>query len=270
VFALNVTPGWFETMGLRVSAGRAYSWSDTDADGVIVVNQSLGRQFFGSESPIGLTLRTARRQYAVIGVVDDVVYQSAREGAPPTVYFLSSFGYGNLSVRATSGDPARLRDAVIETVTRTDPHVRVAAVPLSAYARATVAAERLTAALAGFFGVLALGLSAIGIYGVMTYSVSRRQVELAIRRALGATSADLWSRVIGRSLRILAGGVVLGTAASYWVTGFFAPLLYGVGPRDITTFLGAVAVLSAVAVTATWLPARRAARLDPAILLRDA
>ena len=114
-----------------------------------------------------------------------------------------------------------------------------------------------------------VGLSAIGIYGVMTYAVGRRTVELAIRRVLGATGADLTARVFRRSLAILAAGLAIGSLASLWLTPLLAPLLYGVGPRDVTTFLSAATVLSVVALAATWLPARRAARLNPALLLRD-
>ena len=268
VLALNVTPRWFATMGIGIRAGRDYTWQDENAD-VIVINQSLSRQFFGDENPVGQRLRAGRRTQTVIGVVDDAVYRSGREGAVPTAYLLSTLGYGILSIRPANGDRGGLRDAVIEAITGVDPQVRVRATPLADFARATVATERLTAALAGFFGALALGLSAIGIYGVMTYAVSRRTVELAIRRALGATSADLTSRVLGRSFAIVAAGVMTGTIASVWLTPVLAPLLYGVEPRDVTTFLAAAAVLSLVALAASWLPARRAARLSPALLLRD-
>jgi hypothetical protein len=268
VFAVNVTPRWFQTMGIGIWAGRDYTWQDENSD-VVVINTSLSRQLFGDDVPIGQPVRVGRRAHTVIGVADDAVYRSAREGAPPTAYLLSTLGYGILSVRPANGDPALVRDAVMATITRIDPQVRIRSTPLGDFARATVATERLTATLAGFFGALALGLSAIGIYGVMTYAVGRRMVELAIRRALGATGADLTGRVFGRSLAILAAGLALGTVASLWLTPLLAPLLYGAGPRDVPTFVSAAAVLTLVALAATWLPARRAAGLNPAMLLRD-
>jgi ABC-type antimicrobial peptide transport system permease subunit len=117
--------------------------------------------------------------------------------------------------------------------------------------------------------VLALVLAAVGTYGVMAYSVGRRRAELAVRHALGATAIDITRRVLGRSLELAVAGVVLGMAISIWVSGLLAPLLYGVEPRDPATFAGAAGSLLTVAAAATWLPARRAARINPAILLRE-
>jgi ABC-type antimicrobial peptide transport system permease subunit len=205
----------------------------------------------------------------VIGVVEDAVYRSAREGAPPTAYFPSAPRFGNLSIRSAIGEPDRLTSRVIDTITREDPDVQISASPMSDYARATVAAERVTAMLAGFFGVLALVLAAVGTYGVMAYSVSRRRTELAIRRALGATGVEITRLVVGRSVRIAAAGIGLGTIISLQMSGLVAPLLYGATATDPVTFAGAAVVLLSVALAAAWLPARRAARVNPASLLRE-
>lgn len=269
VFALDVTPGWFATMGITLRTGRDFSWNDESRRDV-VVNRALARLLFDEEHPIGSTLRSPRSLHVVIGVVDDAVYRSAREGAPPTAYFLSTTaGYGGLHIRSATGDPVGLRAAAIDIIIRTDPDVLISAVPLSDVARATLAAERVTAILAGFFGVLALTLAAVGTWGVMAYGLSRRRTELAVRRALGATSANLTRHVVRRNLTIVAGGVAIGAATGVGLSGFLAPLLYGVGPRDVTTFIAAAAVLFCVAFLATWIPARRAARHDPASLLRE-
>ncbi len=271
VFAFSVSPGWLRTMGIRLREGRDYSWEDERAGNAIIVNEALARTFFGSRDPVGLTLsaRYDKTTYTVIGVAGDAVYRSAREGAPPTVYVLSAAGYGALFVRSATGQPNVLTRRVVETIVRTDPDVLVSPTPLSDNARVTVAGERVTAILAGFFGALALLLSAVGICGVMAYSVNCRRTEIAVRRALGATTADITGQVVGRGLRAVLIGVVAGTVCSLWASALIAPLLYGVGSRDVRTFAGAAIVLGIVSVAAAWIPAHRAANLDPAVVLRE-
>jgi hypothetical protein len=264
VFSIDVTPGWFETMALPFHLGRAYAWSDESRQ-VLVVNQAAARLFFGDRNPIGS--RLSGRE--IIGVVGDAVYLSAREGAPPTAYFLSKAGYGTLIVRSALGGPERLTGRIIDAIVRADPDVLVHATPLAAFARVTVAAERATAMLAAFFGVVALVLAAVGTYGVMAYAVSRRRTEFAVRRALGATGADVTLLMFGRSVRTAAFGVLLGATVSIWVNRLLEPLLFGVEPGDLTIFAGTSVLLVSVAIAATLWPARRAARLNPAILLRD-
>jgi predicted permease len=270
VFAASVTPGWLRTIGIRLVKGRDYSWDDERAGKAIIVNEALARAFFGTRDPIGLTLR-ARYEgtYTVIGVAGDAVYRSAREGAPPTAYLLSAAGYGTLFVRSATGQLNVLTRRVLETIARTDPDVVVGPTPLSDNARATIARERVTAILAGFFGALAFLLSAVGVCGVMAYSVNCRRTEIAVRRALGATTADITGQVVGRGFRAVVIGVAAGTVASLWASALIAPLLYGVGSHDVRTFAGAAAALGIVSVAAAWIPARRAANLDPAIVLRE-
>lgn len=227
-------------------------------------NETLARMLFPGRSPIGARLHGSE----VVGVVADAVYRSAREGAPPTVYSIGRMTVGTLSVRPVPGAPAT-PSRIVEAILQIDPDVVVRTTPLSAHARMTLATERVTAMLAGFFGLLALVLAAVGTYGVMAYTVSRRRTELAIRKALGATASMLMTHVVGRGLKLVVGGVVLGATVSFWVGTLLSPMLYGVGPSDLPTLAGATMVLMAVALVAIWLPSRRAAHLNPAILLRQ-
>jgi ABC-type antimicrobial peptide transport system permease subunit len=141
--------------------------------------------------------------------------------------------------------------------------------PLTEQIDGSITQERLTAFLAGSFGALALLLAAIGLYGVTAYSVVRRRTELGIRMALGAMPASVVRLVLSRVARLVALGVIVGTAGSLWLSRFVAALLYGVEPRDPVTLVGAIVVLATVASLAGWIPAWRASRIDPAAVLRD-
>jgi ABC-type antimicrobial peptide transport system permease subunit len=132
-----------------------------------------------------------------------------------------------------------------------------------------VVRERIIAILSGFFGALALLLAGIGLYGVMSYGVSRRRMEIGIRMALGADAATVLRLVLGRVAVLVALGVAIGAALSYWVSRFVGSLVFGLEPRDPVTFIGAIVVLAAVGALAAWLPARRASRIDPIDVLRE-
>jgi ABC-type antimicrobial peptide transport system permease subunit len=134
---------------------------------------------------------------------------------------------------------------------------------------ASIAQERLVAALSGFFGGLALLLAALGLYGITAYAVTRRHVELGIRMALGTSPAGIVRLVLSRVTLLVGGGILIGVVASFWAAAFIGPLLFGVAPRDPATMAIAIGVLATVGVLAGWLPARRAARIDPAQVLRE-
>jgi ABC-type antimicrobial peptide transport system permease subunit len=209
-----------------------------------------------------------------VGVVGDAVYRSPREEIPPTVYWPLAQqprppAEVTLVVPARAGAPATLARAVSAAVTGVRPDVQLAARPLAEQVDATLTQERLLATLSGFFGALALLLAALGLYGLASYAVARRRVELGIRMALGTTPGGVVRLVLGRVGRLVAGGVVIGAAVGWWASALVGALLYGLAPRDPATLLGAVAVLAAVGLAAGWLPAVRAARIDPARVLRD-
>jgi putative ABC transport system permease protein len=200
-----------------------------------------------------------------------------RDGAPPTIYMplAQSAGLGPLgntsveiSVRA-AGEPMRLRQTIATRLRDIEPALTFTFRPLGADVRASFAQERLVATLAGFFGLIALILSALGVYGIVAYAVSRRRAEIGIRLALGAQPAAVTQLMMRRVLILASAGMTLGLAASLWLSRFVTPLVYGLESWDPITLVSAVVLVALVGTIAAWVPAARAARLDPARVLRE-
>ena len=276
-----ISPGWLRTYGTRLVAGRDL----TDADRlstppVVLVNETFARTFFPGRSPLGERVREVgdptRRppEREIVGVVGDAVYSSLRAAVPPTMYqaLAQSESVGSsmsLHVRAAAGSPALLARSVGEAIAAVDKDIALTFRPLSSTVAASTNQERVVAMLSGFFGLLALLLAAVGLYGVMSYSVSRRRSEIGIRMALGAAPAGVAALVLRRAAMLVGIGVLAGAAVSLWASQFVSTLLFGLPPRDPITLTGASLVLSIIGALACWLPARRAARIDPASVLRE-
>ena len=173
-----------------------------------------------------------------------------------------------MSAAPASGAPRQLTRSIAAALTAVDPAVSFAFRPLSEQVDAAIARERLLAALSGFFGLLALVLAAIGLYGVTSISVGRRVSEIGIRMALGARRSDVIALVIRRSLGLTTVGLMVGLFGAAAVTRYLAGMLYGLTPLDPATFAGVSVLFAAVATLAAWLPARRASRIDPLAALR--
>jgi putative ABC transport system permease protein len=278
-----ISPRWFSTFGTRLVAGRDFS--DTDRAGaprVAIVNETFARRFFGSSSPLGRTITPFAglpfaRRMTVVGVSADAVYAWPHEPVPPTWYMplqqldLPEFPLSvvRLSVRAHNGPPLLLRKSLEQAITTVDPHIVLTFRSLSDQWHASLTRERVMAQLAGFFGAIALLLAALGMYGVTAYAVSRRRGELGIRLALGAAPRQVIRLVLARTSSLVAAGILAGMAVSVWGSTFVTGLIYGVPAADPLTLAGAALVLVAMGVAASWAPARRAARIDPGILLRE-
>jgi putative ABC transport system permease protein len=277
-----VSRDWFATHQVPFVAGRDFT--DQDKKGapvVIVVNETLVKKYFGGGSALGRSLREIVRpgeaapDLRIVGVVRDAVYLSLKEPIPPTMYrYLPQTqtppGPGmDLAVRSAGAAPALLTRSVADALGRIDRDITLTFRPYRRALRANTVQERLIAMLSGFFGGLALLLAALGLYGVMTYSVSRRRTEIGIRMALGAAPSAAVRLVLQRAAVLVAIGIVLGGAMSIWTARFATPLVFGVQPRDPATLAAAAAVLGVIAALAGWLPARRASRIDPARVLRD-
>jgi putative ABC transport system permease protein len=280
-----VTPGWFAAYGTPILRGRDVDKSDTaTAPPVVIVNDAFARKLFPGVDPIGRTIvirpervGNAQVQRTIVGVVGNAIYQSVREdfASRPILYLPlpqvhESFPIATIqiSVRAAAGSPVALSRSVTSALAAINPDLTFRFRPLTEQVNASLIQERLVAMLAGFFGALALLLAALGLYGVTAYAVSRRQVEMGIRLALGAAPAGVLGLVMSRVLTLVAVGVVAGAALSAWASRLVASLLYDVEPRDLRTLAGASLVLVVVATLAAWFPARRASRIDPAITLR--
>jgi hypothetical protein len=253
---------------------------------VAIVNQAFVRKFLGGTDPIGNVVRQVLRspvrpgEWTVVGVTADAVYDSMRAAAPPTMYIV--FGQiddemlaagaapasASLSIRVAGGDPRTLSRSIAAAIANVNPALDLTFRPLPAIVNGSLAIERSMALLSGLFSGLSLLLAAVGLYGVTSYEMTRRRMDIGIRMALGSTRGRVVREALARVLVLVGIGVIIGTAASVWASQFIAALLYGLESRDPLTLIGAVIVLIAVGGLAGWLPARRAARLDPMIALR--
>jgi len=277
----SVTPGWFATYETPIVAGRDFGSGDRDgAPAVAIVNQAFANRFLGGANPIGRTIQQEGRPdrpeppLEIVGVVGDAVYASVREPAGPIVYRplaqVEDFPpFASISLRAAAGSPALLTRSVAAAIGTVNRDLSLTFQPLAAQIDGALAQERVVAMLSGFFGVLALLLAAIGLYGVTSYAVSRRRTEIGIRMALGADSGGVVRLVLRRLLLLVGAGVLVGAAISVWASRFVGTLLYGLEPRDPPTFIGCAVVLMLIGALAGWLPARRAALIDPAQVLRE-
>jgi len=277
-----VSRDWFSTHEISFIAGREFT--DEDRKGapvVIVVNETLVKKYFGGGNALGRSLREITRpgepapDLHIVGIVRDAVYLSLKEPVPPTMYrYLPQTetppGPGmDLAVRSAGVSPALLTRSVADALQRVDRDVTFTFRPYKHALRANTVQERMLAMLSGFFGALALFLAALGLYGVMTYAVSRRRTEIGIRMALGAAPSAAVRLVLQRAAVLVAIGVAAGAAMALWAVRFATPLLFGLRPRDPATLVGSAVVLASIAGLASWIPAARASRIDPARVLRE-
>jgi putative ABC transport system permease protein len=285
VWSNLISPGWFETFGTPIVAGRDLTDRDrAGAPRVTVVNEAFARKFFAGTSPLGRTLtlyphtRMAIGPIEIVGVAGDAIYSSLRAAAPPTFYIplaqfdhLTAMGIRsiNLSIRSKAAAPSVLATVVATTMSDVNPHFALTLRPLTDQINGSLVQERLLALLSGCFGVLALLLAALGLYGVMADAVASRRTEIGIRMALGAPAARVVRLVVGRLSFTVVCGVVVGLGASIWASRFVGALVYGLEPADPATLAGSIVLLISVASLAAWLPTRRAVHIDPASVLRE-
>jgi putative ABC transport system permease protein len=275
-----VSPDWFRTYGIRLSAGRDFDRRDrAGTPRTAVVNQAFARRFLPGGSPIGRHVSEQGPSgqgdtYEVVGVVEDAVYRSLRAAMEPTLYQPiaqwdrpgSSIQIG---IRSAGAPPLALARSVAVALGHVEPEAALTFFALSDQVKASLTQDRILAALSSFFGGLALLLASLGLYGVTSYSVSRRRTEIGIRMALGADAGAVVRMVMMRVGWLVVIGIALGTAASVWASRFVATLLYGFKPWDPVPFAAAALVLTVVTIAAGWLPARRASRINPTSLLRE-
>jgi putative ABC transport system permease protein len=277
---LNATsPGWFETMGIPMRGGRDFNAGDRVGNRpVAIVNEAFVRQYLPGQQPIGQHVRLGREatRYEIVGVVGDAVYTTPRQGMVTTMYLPVAQRAPEtfwptvlLTINAAPGRRAAVERDVAAALTQVDPTAVFTFGTFDQLVEATVTQERLVAMLSAFFGGLALLLAAVGLYGVVAHAVRARQTEIGLRMALGAAPLSIVRLVFQHVGLLIAAGLALGLAGSLWTVHFVEALLFQVEARDPVTFAGSAAVLVAVGLLAAWLPAHRAARLDPATVLRD-
>jgi len=271
-----VTPDYFNTVGMTIVQGRGFTRADKDgAPKVAVISESMARHFFGTERVVGSRFGyETPPDLEVVGVVKDARVNALREAAPRLVFRPLAQGpreyMTSLEVRV-AGPREPVTAALRNAIRQVDPMLPLRDItPLSDLLERGLTSERLVARLAGSFGVLALLLAAIGLYGVMGYSVSRRTNEMGVRLALGASPGGVRLLVLRESLITSAAGVVLGLALLLPVQGVTGRLVYGVSPRDPATVVLGTALLLAVTAVAAFVPAWRASRIDPVDAIRSA
>lgn len=276
-----VTLDYFQTQGIPVLMGRDFAPHDlpttqnvepSQSSRPVIIDRTSARTLFGNENPVGKLLRSdGGPVLEVIGVVGDVIHKGLRGGTRVSIYGLETcrtWALNFFHVR-TSGNPLAAADSIRQVVRQLDPRVEVNGLrTMDDMVNNQLRRERMLSQLASFFSLSALALACLGLYGILSYAVARRTREIGVRMALGARKHNVLSEVIGQGMRLTLLGCLLGVILAVALTRVVSSLLYGVTPTDPLTFLVTVLLLGAVALLSCWLPARRAARIDPMEALR--
>jgi putative ABC transport system permease protein len=273
-----VTPEYFSALGIPVLRGRAFTDADREgAPRVCLINQTLAREFFPGEDPLGRRLKQGPDRpdnpfMEIVGVVGDVRYEGLDAKVQPAYYLpFAQNGWGDMSllVRSSATDPAALVPAVRGELRALDPELPLAGVrTMDELLTRSVAEPRFRTLLLAVFACAALLLAAVGIYGVMSYTVAQRTHEIGIRMALGAQGRDVLRLVVGQGVRLTLVGVLLGLAGALLLTRVLTGLLFGVSATDPLTLVCVPLLLSLAALLACYVPARRASKIDPLVALR--
>jgi predicted permease len=272
---LVVLPNFFEIMEIPFLAGRGFTERDDDkAPKVVILNSAAVRKYFPDENPIGRRMGGSPEENAtmeIVGIVRDVKYNSVRDEVPPTMYvpYRQASGGVMLEVR-TAGDPVSAMGGIREAVRRIDSNLPIMdmSTQMEQIERRFLQ-EKLFAQANAFFGGLAVLLAAVGLFGLMSYSVARRTNEIGIRMALGARSQDVLRLVMRESMTLVVVGIVIGLAVALGASRLVKTLLFGLAPTDVFSLMGAMLVMIAVSAFAGYLPARRASRVDPMVALHQ-
>jgi len=271
-----VSPDYFRVLGIPLRSGRAFTGADVaDSQRVVLINETLQRDFLSGQDPIGRRINIGSKQEpqwnTIVGVVGDVKYNGLADDVQPALYYPISQQptWGSLVIKTDVADPLSVTSAVRNEIKKIDPDVPLTNVAtMDDRLSKSVAQPRFRTTLIALFAVVALVLACVGIYGVISYSVTLRTHEIGIRMALGAQRAHVLKMVIGQAIVLAIAGVALGLTGSYALTSLMSKLLFGVKPTDPATFLITAAILSFTALIASYLPARRATKIDPLEALR--
>jgi predicted permease len=273
LFYNRVSPGYFDTLGVALVEGRGIDERDTaEAPGVAVVNETMARRYWPEGRALGGRLTLGRRTLEVVGIARDGRYLTLDEEPRNYMYLpLSQFWRPETTLQvATAVDPRSVLGSLHQTVAALDPELPLFDVrTLAEHRELAVYLQELTATLLGCFGLLALALAAVGVYGVVAQSVSRRTQEIGVRMALGASRGEILRLVLRQGLGLVAVGLLLGGVAALAVAPLFASQLVGVGAADPASFVATAVVLAAAALAACAVPARRGAAVEPVVALRE-
>jgi putative ABC transport system permease protein len=276
-----VTPGYFSTLKIPLRSGRIFDARDNASGAeVVIINEEAARRYWPDKDPIGQSINIGVRlvsgvrsgQKTIVGVVGDVKYGGLDLGAPPELYLpYAQHPIDSLTIAIrTSGDPASVVPSARAELASLDRELPIADIrPMEALIGRSIAERRFTTLLLASFAAVALLLAAIGVYGVLAYVVSQRTQEIGLRMAIGATSSDVVQLFLREGIALAGIGLVAGLAAAAAASRVLASMLFDVGSADPITFLFVTGVLVAAALFASYLPARRAAHVDPMEALRS-
>jgi predicted permease len=269
-----ISPNYFHTMQIPLITGRDFASQDTEkSETVVVVNQELADRYWPHQNAIGkrIGISGVNSRARVIGVARNTKFGTLNEAPQPALYqdeFQVHVPYMTVHARV-SGAPLAFAATVEKAIHELNPDLPVFDVrTLQAQIQFASITQRIAGTFAGVFGVLALVLASVGIYGVIAYTTRQRSREIGIRMALGAQRVRVLQLVLGQGLRLTLIGVAVGLTLSLALTRFLSSLLFGVTPTDVLTFIGVAVLLCVVALAACFLPARRATRVDPMVVLR--
>ncbi len=268
----GVDENYFTTMGIALLRGRGFTRAETEIDkpGPVVINQAMAKKLWPGQDPIGKRIRTGENPREVIGIVADVNQLGPETPVNSEIYFPGRALTTMTLVVRTAGDPTQLAKPISEQIWAIDRNQPLGAIrTMDASLNEWASEKRFVMVLLATFAGLALLLAAAGIYGVLAYSVSQRTREIGIRMAIGATAGNVLRMVVREGLILTAIGLAVGLAGAFALTRLLQGLVFGVSTMDAATFIGGVAVLAMASLAASWLPARRAAGLEPLAALRE-
>jgi predicted permease len=270
---IHLSEGYFRTIGTPVLSGREFTVDDRFGEPwVLVVNKALAERYFPGEDAVGKTLTIGATPARIVGVVGDIRQRAMEIPADPVIYIhnLQNSRVKTTLVARTQGEPLSMVPLVRDAIWSIDRQQTITSIfTFDQIVHDALARPRLLTVLLGSFAAIALTLGALGIYGVLAYQVSQRKQEIGVRMALGGGTAQVLRMIVGRGVGLALAGVAIGLGGAFVLTRFLHSVLYGVAPTDAPTFVAVAVVLVAVAGVASYMPARRAARIDPAIALRS-
>src|SRR5260370_15594818 len=268
----TVGPQYFQTMRIPLAHGRDFDERDQDgAPGVVIINETMAGRYWPAGDALGRCIKLTKDWLEIVGIAKDGKNRSLSEAPQPFLYLplLQDYRSNMILVARTPTEPQQVSKSVRAVVAALDPGIPIFDVKtLEEHVGVSLYLQRMAATLLSIFGLLALSLAAIGLYGVMAYSVSQRTRELGIRISVGAERRDIFKLILGQGLVISVVGLLAGLVAALALTRLTAKLLYGVSATDPVTFIVIALLLLCVAMLASYFPARRATKVDPVIALR--
>jgi putative ABC transport system permease protein len=270
--AVPASPEYFAALQIRLARGRLFTSADTAASpGVGILNREAARRLFGEADPLGRILPHSEGDITIVGVVDNVKYTGI--GTPTESVLYRPFSQQPIRFGAvlakTAGDPALITNALREAIRSYDPGISVGGVqPLTTWVSDAAAEPRFRTMLSSSIAVLAMILAIVGLYALIAYSATQRTPEIGVRIAVGARGADIVKLLLFEGVRVALIGITIGLAGSLWLMRLLNAFLYGVTATDPVAFAGMAATVLTLALVASYIPARRAARIDPTRALR--